>query len=242
MVQFYNFIMQEEQTIKFDRDRASKYDKNILKVIPGYEALHDMANGILGAYLPESANLLVVGSGTGKEILNLSQSYPQWEFMGVEPSSEMTAIAQTQFTQKRLLKRVKSHLGYTDTLPETRVYDAGMLMLVMHFVPDDGAKLSLLRSISKRLKPGATLILADLHGDTNSSGFKQLMAAWRCLRLQNLEDMSIEEYEADFQRSMNSIHFIPETRIFKLLEEAGFSEIVKFYNAFLFGGWTAKLG
>jgi tRNA (cmo5U34)-methyltransferase len=129
--------MMEEQTIKFDRDRATKYDKNILKAIPGYEALHDMANGILGSNLSESANLLVVGSGTGKEILNLSQAYPQWEFMGVEPSSEMTAIAQAQFTQKRLLQRVKSHLGYAETLPETRVYDAGMLMLVMHFVPDD---------------------------------------------------------------------------------------------------------
>jgi tRNA (cmo5U34)-methyltransferase len=233
--------MREEETIKFDRDRATKYDKEIRKVIPGYEALHDMTNAILGVNLSESANLLVVGSGTGREILNLSQSYPHWEFMGVDPSSEMMAIAQTQFTQQRLLQRVKSYLGYTDTLPEIRVYDAATLMLVMHFVPDDGAKLSLLQSISKRLKPGATLIVADLHGDTNSARFKQLMAAWRGLRLQNLEDMSIEEYEADFQRSMNSIHFIPEARIFKLLQEAGFSEIVKFYNAFLFGGWTAKL-
>jgi tRNA (cmo5U34)-methyltransferase len=232
--------MTQDRTIRFDRDRASKYDRDILKVIPGYEALHAMAKAFLGMNLPEEAKLLIVGAGTGKEILNLSQSHLRWQFTGVEPSAEMMAIAQERLAQQRLSEKTQLHLGYTDTLPETRDYHAATLMLVMHFVSDDGAKLSLLQSIAKRLKPGASLILADLHGDRTSHSFQQLMSAWRFFRLQDLGDMSIEEFEADWQRVKNSIHFVSEARIIELLKATGFDEIVKFYNAFAFGGWIAK--
>lgn len=100
------------EQIEFDCERASQYDLDIRKAIPGYEALHSMAQSLLETTLPLSANLLV--------------------------------IAKTKA-------------------------------------------------------------------------------------------------EHNFETSINnSIYFVSETRIVDLLNMAGFNNVTKFYNAFLFGGWTAQ--
>ncbi len=56
-----------------------------------------------------------------------------------------------------------------------------------------------------------------------------------------LDGMAREKAQQNFQSSIdNSVYFVSETRIIDLLQQAEFSDIVKFYNAFLFGGWGAE--
>lgn len=114
-------------------------------------------------------------------------------------------------------------------------------MLVMHFVPNDGSKLRLLKNIAQRLKSGAELILTDLYGDPSSPYFAKFKLAWQALYFSQLNDETKVEAKSNFQTSIdNSIYFITEERIIELLQIAGFSQVNKFYNAFLFGGWNAK--
>ncbi len=123
-----------EAKIEFDRDReaypkgnrATQYDLDIRKAILGYESLHGMTQSLLQTSLSKSARLLIVGSGTGMELVNYSKLNPEWLLTGVNPAVS------------------------------------------------------------------------------------------------------------------NSIYFVTEARIIELLEAAGFSQINKFYNAFLFGGWIAQ--
>ena len=151
--------MTAETKIEFDRDRALEYDLDIRKAIPGYEALHDMGRILLQNSLTASAKLLVVGCGTGFELINYCQHNPEWRLTGVEPSQEMSAIAQEKLTNQGFSERADLHTGYIDTLTKTEPMDAATLILVMHFVPNDGAKLQLLQNIAQHLKPGADLIL-----------------------------------------------------------------------------------
>ena len=243
--------------IEFDRERAScstasteetsatafrahQYDIDIRRAIPGYEALHSMAYSLLQTNLSKSARLLVVGSGTGMELVNYCQQNPTWSLVGVDPSAEMMAIAVEQLVSLGYRERVDLHTGYVSTLPATEPMDAATLMLVMHFLPDDGSKLQLLKDIARHLKPGAELVLADLHGDRSKPYFAKLKKAWQAFYFSQLDDESIEA-EANFQTSIdNSIYFITEARIIELLQAAGFGNITKFYNAFLFGGWIAQ--
>ncbi|PSB11348.1 class I SAM-dependent methyltransferase [Pleurocapsa sp. CCALA 161] len=230
-----------EAKIEFDRERASQYDLDIRKSIPGYESLHGMTQSLLQTSLSKSARLLIVGSGTGMELVNYSKPNPEWFLTGVDPASEMMAIAQAELTAQGLQKRVNLHTGYVNSLPETEPMDAATLMLVMHFLTDDGAKLQLLQDITQRLKPGAKFILADIYGDRSASYFSQFTKAWQVLYFSQLDDETRTKAEAKFQTSIsNSIHFVTEARIIELLEAAGFSQIAKFYNAFLFGGWIAQ--
>jgi tRNA (cmo5U34)-methyltransferase len=225
--------------IKFDSDRAQKYDRKIRISIPGYDALHSMAYAFLGLDLGQQAKILIVGSGTGMEIVNLSQLYPEWQLTGVEPSSDMMAIANQKLAENKLGDRVKLHLGVTDELPESELYDAATLMLVMHFLPDDGSKLGLLQSIAKRLKPGAKFVLADLHGDKDSQQFQHFSSAWKLYEF-NSGIASKPEIEENFKLRLSGVSYIIESRIVELLQAAGFQEIERFYNAYLFGGWIAK--
>ena len=230
-----------EATIKFDRDRANQYDLDIRKAIPGYESLHAMAQSLLQTGLSKSANLLVVGSGTGMELINYIEQNPNWTLTGVDPSAEMMEIAKSELEGKGLQDRISLHTGYVDSLPETKPMDAATLLLVMHFLPDDGSKLQLLRDIAQRLKPGAKLILADLYGDRSAPYFSQFTQAWQALYFSQLDDEIKAKAEANFATSINnSIYFVPETRIIELLQLAGFERVSKFYNAFLFGGWIAE--
>ena len=227
--------------IEFDRERASQYNLDIRKAIPGYEALHGMAQNLLRTNLSSSARLLVVGSGTGMELINFCQQNSQWILTGVDPSQDMMIIARQELAKRKLLARVNLHRGDLDSLPQTEPMDAATLILVMHFLPDDGSKLELLKNIARRLKPGAEFILADLHGDKSARYFTKLKTAWQAHYFNQLDDANKTQAESEFEtRIDNSIHFISEARIRELLNTAGFDLVSKFYNAFLFGGWTAK--
>jgi tRNA (cmo5U34)-methyltransferase len=233
--------MASEEKIEFDRERANQYDFDIRKAIPGYEALHSMALSLLQVNLSSIAKLLVVGSGTGMELVNYSKQNPKWLLTGVDPSPEMMAIAQQELASQGLSNQVNLHTGYVDTLPEIEPMDAATLMLVMHFVPDDSSKLQLLQNIAQRLKPDAEFIFADLYGDKSLPYFAKFIQAWKTLYFSQLDKESRIKAELNFQTSIdNSIYFITEARIIELLSTAGFSQITKFYNAFLFGGWTAR--
>ena len=229
------------EAIKFDRQRATQYNLDIRKAIPGYEALHSMAQSWLQTNLSESARLLVVGSGTGMELISYCQQNLKWSLTGVDPAAEMMIIAQQELASRGFLDRVNLYTGYVDSLPETKPMDAATLMLVMHFVPDDGSKLRLLKNIAQRLKPGAELILADLYGDPSLFYFAKFRLAWQALYFSKLNDEARAKAESNFQTSIdNSVYFVTEERIIELLKIAGFNQVNKFYNAFLFGGWTAK--
>ena len=229
------------EEIEFDRERAGQYNLDIRKAIPGYEALHSMAQSLLETSLSPTAKLLVVGSGTGMELINYCRHNLQWSLTGIDPSDEMMAIAKQELANHKLLERVNLHTGYVNNLRETEPMDAATLMLVMHFVRDDGSKLRLLQNIAKRLKPGAEFVLADLYGDKSATYFAKLRKAWQKLYFSQLDDAVKVKAEQDFEASINnSIYFISEARIKELLNTAGFSNVTKFYNAFLFGAWTAK--
>ena len=148
------------QTIDFDSNppvATSEYDQLAQMALPGYDAMHTMALSFLRSHLPEKADLLIVGAGSGMELVKFGKGNPQWQMLGVDPSSNMLAIAQQKIAQHGLSERVKLFQGYTHSLHATPVYDAATCILVMHFVPDDGSKLALLQSIAQRLKSSALL-------------------------------------------------------------------------------------
>jgi len=222
----------------FDSESAHKYDRRIRTVIPGYEVLHGLACSLLRLDLEQHARLLVVGAGTGMEISHLGEDNPGWRFTGVDPSADMLAVARRRMMEGGISERVGLHAGFAQELPAAESYDAATLILVMHFIPDDGEKLKLLKSISARLQPGAPLILADLHGDRDSDQFARFIAAWRYRQLAS--GMDPDDVKEMFEHILSNIHFVPEERTMALLREAGFDHVETFYGAFLLGGWVAR--
>jgi tRNA (cmo5U34)-methyltransferase len=222
----------------FDSEFGARYDKLVQATIFGYDSLFPMILALLTTNLNETARVLVVGSGTGAELAAFGSRMPRWTFTGVDPSEQMISLCRMKLARLGLSDRVQLHTGYTDSLPADDRYDAATLVLVMHFVADNGAKLALLKNIAARLKPGGSFALVDHYGDPQSVQFQHLLAGWR--NFQVLRGVAPADAESLLTQALNTHHFISEARTCALLDEAGFYNVERFFNAFLTGGWLAQ--
>ncbi|MEM7659535.1 MAG: class I SAM-dependent methyltransferase, partial [Bacteroidota bacterium] len=207
----------------FEGNRANGYDSFINKWMPGYAAFQQALPHIMEQYLPTSSNprLLVVGSGTGTELLHLAQSKPNWRLQGVDPSPDMVLQSRGKLTN---FPHVDIQEGYVGDLPKQDAYEGATLLLVMHFLPDDGAKAELLRSIAQRLRKGAPLILLDIFGNPTQ------LAHNLALLDSFLPDVPTGEVQERIAGLPTRLHPIGSQRLENLCREAGFEKPIQFFQ------------
>ena len=222
----------------FDGDYGEDYEILARRVIPGYRTLFPMFTAIIEPDLPTAARVLVVGAGTGIELITLKRARPDLRLHGVDPSGQMLELARRRVAQAGLASGVSFQLGYASDVPERPLFDAATLINVLHFVPDDGAKPDLLNDIARRLRPGAVFVLFDLHGDPGSEEHERYMSAWR--RYWKIRGMTAEEMAAFGERIRDGIHFISAQRAVELALDAGFTDPQRFFKGMLYGGWTFR--
>lgn len=225
----------------FDRNPpvdVGSYDESIRTFAAMYDQVFSMAHACLQSMVGDDARLLIVGAGTGMEICTFGPRSPRWSFTGVDPSAGMLAIARKKIDALRLSDRVALRHGYVHDLPVESRFNAATCILVMHFLPDDGSKLHLLKSIADRLEPGGPLVLVDDFGDRGSEAFRLTLQAWKYYVIAQGADPVAVEY-AFGEQNMKRFHYVPEERIEELLAEAGFSRPARFFTGFLYGGWMA---
>ena len=229
----------------FDGDYGDGYEQLARMVIPGYLSSFRQALALLRGRLGPRARMLVVGAGTGIEIVTFKTAEPGWRLTGVDPSARMLEIAERRVRQAGVADGVSLVHGTVDDLGSgggagggAGGFDAATCFNVMHFLPDDGAKQSLLRGIAERLSPGAPFVLFDLHGDRAAPDFDELFSAW--LRFCEIQGMGAEERPAFRARIDAGIHWASETRIRELLARAGFEDVRRYFRSLLYGGWIAR--
>jgi tRNA (cmo5U34)-methyltransferase len=220
----------------FDQAMAAGYDEGIRVSCPAYDALHRMIAPWF-QLLPADAAFLSAGAGTGAEIISLAQHHPGWRFTGVDVSADMLRICERRIAEAGIRNAVGLHVGAMEQFRTPVPFDAAASIFVVNYLHGRERKLAYLRAIAENLKSGAPLVLADLHGDRSSPDFVRLLRPWllmyvaRGVHGENLSDLTA--------RILRDISFVPESAILELLAEAGFVEPVRFFQAFLFGGWVA---
>jgi tRNA (cmo5U34)-methyltransferase len=228
------------QTGNFDKRppvNVEEYDKSIRLFCGAYEEMFKLAHSCLRARLPNRADILVVGAGTGMEICEFAPLNPDWSFCGVDPSGDMLNLASRKIAEKNLINRIELRKGYVDDLEDEEVFDGATCILVMHFLKDDGGKLALLESICRRLKRGAPFVLIDGFGEPGSREFEEIKASWKQYPIiGGVPEGTVENAFKDI--IMKMVRFVPEPRILELLETAGFTGMFKYYTGFLYGGWV----
>ena len=195
----------DEGTFNFDGDYGERYEALARRVIPGYRTLFPMVAALIDPDLPPAGRVLVVGAGTGIELVTLKRARPDLRVHGLDPSERMLELARRRVAEADVASGVTFQLGYAADVPASPLFDAATLINVLHFVPDDGGKAALLAHIARRLKPGGVFVLFDLHGDPGSEEHERYMPAWR--RYWTIRGMTPEE-ERDFEgRIRDGIHF-----------------------------------
>lgn len=222
---------------RFGAPHARRYEQRIRTVVPAYEVLHALTEAALAQRLGRDAHVLVVGSGTGEEIIQLGRAHPEWSFTGIDPAAAMMAICRKRLDDHGMSDRVELRQGEITDLPDDAHFAAATCLLVMHFLPDDGTKAVLLRGIAQRLAPAAPLVLADMHGDPTTAGFAALLDIWG--QWQRAGGVAAEEVADRVDTTISTLQFVDEQRTEDLMAGAAFVDVQPFWRALLFGAWTA---
>lgn len=168
--------MSDEQ-VPFDEDHAARYDETFRPLAAMKDALH-LAVDISFDALPDDARVLVVGAGTGQEILELAKRHPGWRFVGVDPAGAMLARAKDKAEASGILERCVFHEGTLDTLPPGPAFDAATSILVSQFMVEPAARVGFFAEIAARLKPGGVLFDADLSADADPEAQAAALEWW----------------------------------------------------------------
>lgn len=219
----------------FSGDRARNYDEFVQRWIPGYSHLIGQIPLVLTDQLQEDKGpILVVGCGTGNELISLTNAQPNWELWGIDPSPEMVALAHHKLSN---YPRVQIREGTLEDLPLPLdpIYRGASLLLVLHFIPDDGSKLRLLRELAARLRPGAPLILADIFGSAEDFPIR-LKTFADIVNPGGTDPAIIERLKVLPER----IQYISENRLTELLQKSGFSTPTRIWQSAIYGAWVCR--
>lgn len=214
----------------FEKERAAGYNQFVETWIPNYNYFLDRLPKLLSE--ANHKDLLVVGCGTGNEIERFIQAPEHWEIIGIDPSPEMIKQAHEKLQE---CKNVKLVVGLLSGLGLEKKYGAATLLLVLHFLEDDGHKLNLLKDIAERLEPGAPFVMLDITGDENQ--IKQNLKILRLLLPSGLDE---EQINNRLNRIEKDLHHISEKRLSELCTEAGFEPPLRFFQSAIYMGWLTK--
>jgi tRNA (cmo5U34)-methyltransferase len=211
----------------FEKERASNYNQFVEDWIPNYSYFMEKLPKLLSD--TDNKDLLVVGCGTGNEIVQFAKADQDWKITGVDPSPEMISQAKERLAKHENIELIE---GLVSDLSHDRKYGAVSLLLVLHFLEDNGEKLDLLRQIAQRLKTEAPLVMLDITGDQ-----KQMKTNLKVLKQLLPNNLDKDLLQNRLQRIENDLHYVPEERLMELCQEAGFERPVRFFQTSIYMGW-----
>ena len=214
----------------FENERATGYNQFVETWIPNYNYFLDRLPKLLGDTIGK--DLLVVGCGTGNEIERFVKTPEHWTITGIDPSPEMIKQANDKLQNHDNVKLVT---GLVYELDIEKKYSVATLLLVLHFLDDNGNKLNLLKDIADRLVSGATFVMLDITGDKNQ--IKQNLKVLRHLLPDGLDE---EQINNRLSRIENELFAVSEERLSELLQEAGFEKPLRFFQSSIYMGWLTK--
>src|SRR5215510_7243726 len=227
----------QDSVIVFDQERASSYDKRFAKLAPMRNALHFLIRMVLSE-LPADARILCVGVGTGSELIDLAQTFPQWQFTAVEPAVPMLDICRQRTNECGIASRCTFHEGYLDSLPAMDSFDAATCLLVSHFFMQQEERRNFFRQIAARLRPNGYLVSADLVSDMSTPAYQSLLEVW--LRTLKHSEVPAEEV-GKFRDSYGwDVAVLPPQEIESIIVASGFDTPVLFLQTLLIHAWYAN--
>ena len=212
---------------------AEDYDNRIRRMAPGYDLSLELIVALARQVFPPEAHILLAGCGTGTELLALAAAGPGWRFTAVDPAAAMLDSARAKTTAAGIDHRVEFIEALLGDAPLV-AHDGAVSALVLHFIPDDGAKAGFLADLRRRLCPGAPLLLTDYADTGLPSGSYERWLLDRGVAAE------VVERAADWRRRVWQP--VAPTRLLDLFAGAAFATPRPFFQALGFQGWLTSAG
>jgi tRNA (cmo5U34)-methyltransferase len=214
-------------------DAAKLYDERNKQLVPISNNMHFLIRLIL-RNAPVRARVLCIGVGTGAEILSLSEAFPEWTFVGVDPAAGMLDVCRERLTKAGVINRCELIHGYVHDVPSGENFDVTLSILVGHFVARE-ERLKFYQAMSCRLKTGGCLINTEISYDLNSSEFPSMLKNWEAV--QSLMGATAESLVGLSQTLREKLSILSPMETEQLLRQSSIPVPVQFFQAFMISGW-----
>lgn len=221
----------------FDKKAAYSYDERNAKLKSINDNLYLLTRLVL-AGLPDHATILCVGVGTGREIISLAGIYPNWRFVGVDPSESMLEVCQKNLEKEGVASRCRLIHGYLSDIVRNDGFDAVLCFLVAHFIQNAAARQDLYADMHHMLKNGGYLVNAEISGDVSSPEFNDIIEKWKAMHA--LAGTTDENLARMVQAMEENLAVLPAHKVDNLLRQAGFPLPVIFFQSLLIQAWYAQ--
>lgn len=209
----------------------ASYVEDAPRKVPGLADLHRMMMLLLAEQAPGAAHMLVVGAGGGMETKALAEAQATWRFTGVDPSAAMLDLARQ--TLMPFADRVELLEGTIDQAPDGP-FDGATCILTLHHIDRD-ERLRTLREIRRRLKSGASLVVAG-HAAPGPDPQRWMT---RSVAFGDRAGPDWVNAEATGRMMTERLPLLTPAEEKDLMCQAGFGDVALFYAAFSFRGWVA---
>lgn len=139
-------------------DRLAMY-RELERAVPGLDTIYKLAGVLIASHPVAAPRVLVVGAGGGREIEALQTGVSAASITAVDPSPDNLALAKQVAGDAKNIRFMEGRLEDLETGAE---FDVATSLLVMHHLPDDGAKRAYLCALRDRLAVGGALVHADI--------------------------------------------------------------------------------
>ncbi|NQV91858.1 class I SAM-dependent methyltransferase [Candidatus Woesearchaeota archaeon] len=146
------------EDLNYDHYETAKYDKDIVRSIPGHVELHKAIDQIVRKNLKGNPQILELGVGTGLTTLRILKNLPKARFTVVDFSKTMLDGA-----RRKLHKYKVNYLcGDYAKLKLSQHNDVVLSVIGLHHQETDNDKKKLFKKIYSSLKKGGIFIFGDL--------------------------------------------------------------------------------
>ncbi len=220
----------------FNTNASKSYDEKNRALAPIADNMHFLIRLILKD-VPENSRILCVGVGTGAEIFSLAKEYPEYTFVGVDPSEAMLEVCRARVAEAGIADRCEFIHGYIHDVPAEASFDAVLSILVGHFIKKE-ERLSFYQNVHQRLKTGGYFINTEISFDLESPEFPLMMKEWE--KVQTLMGATPESIASLPRAFKEVLTVLPSSEVEDIIRDGGFKLPVHFFQSFMISGWFAK--
>ena len=221
----------------YGEEWAARFEDWANASIAGRDGLFRLADTAL-ADLPENARVLVVGCGTGSEILALASRHASWEFEAVDLSGEMLGLCQRRLSAAGVARRVTLHHRSVEGLRVAPCDAATAILVSQHIVDDPGAS-RFFSEIAANLVDGAPLFSADISLPDEAVKREAVLQVWRHQAV--TAGLPVEAPENLISRFGRDLRARSPAHIEELLSGAGFCSPLLVFQSTMYRAWISRL-
>ena len=197
-----------------------KSRRELRQMLLSYDTMWEIVAAAMAAAMKahENPSLLCLDVGMGHSLLPyVRHSAPGWRITALESKPYLLAIARRQITESGLLDRVEVHEGTLDSVDSESRFDGAVMLSGLGLLKGEGPRLALLRDVTRRLRPGAPLIVG-----TRISGGPFLETVMdELLRLVGVDSEGLDRRHATLAELDE---LASDEAFFSLVRAAGFAE------------------